>query len=206
MVNILIRTSNRPEYFKDCIKSIKRQTYKDVNIIVGNDQDDEYCKDYNPIKLTRTNSTAHRIDTAAHFPCNDYLNTMLKEVKRGRVMFLDDDDELVGNDSLKLIMDNSYDKGGVTFWRVLYGKRVVPSGPNWMKRPVLRDISGIGFCFHSKYIPLIHIAPYKQMDYRLADQLYSWCRHTWLDHILTQAKTEGGGQRKDKNISISTSL
>lgn len=197
MINILIRTSNRPRFFSECIESIKKQSFKDYNIIVSCDSDDWYCREYNPVRVKRKENTDHRIDGARHFPSNDYLNTMLQTVKSGWVMFLDDDD-LLCEGALDVINNSIQDENNVIFWKVDIKGRIVPSEFNFGNRPVKKDMAGIGFCFHSKYIPLIHIAPYKQMDYRLADQLYSWCYPIWIDKVLTKTSNEGQGRRKDK--------
>jgi len=41
-INILTRTSGRPNCFKRCVDSIKSQTYKNINHIVGADDDASY--------------------------------------------------------------------------------------------------------------------------------------------------------------------
>jgi len=201
MVNILIRTSGRPIYFKRCIASIHSQSYKDVRIIIANDSNDFYCKEFDPIKMVREPMVEKYIDTARHFPFNDYLNHLLAHVKEGWVLLLDDDDELKHSYSLEHIMRKLNSTNQVAFWRVDVAGILIPHTSNWMKRPVKKDISGIGFCFHSKYIPLIHIAGWKQADYRLADQLYSWCKPVWINEILTATQNKlsaGNGERKDQ--------
>ena len=48
MINILIRTHDRPEKLKECIKSIENQTYKDWRIIISadNNRAEEWTKPY----------------------------------------------------------------------------------------------------------------------------------------------------------------
>jgi len=201
MINILIRTSGRPKYFKQCIESIEQQRYSDYRIIVCNDNNDSYCKPYDPIAVKYRAQTNVFIEGARHFPFNDYLNTLLAEVKSGWVMILDDDDQFKDKYSLEKIAHSLRNKKQVAFWRVDIAGYIVPSAANFRKRPVKKDISGIGFCFHSQYIPLIHIMPWKQADYRLADSLFSWCDSIWIDDILTETQNkerEGNGERKDK--------
>ena len=47
-INILIRTSSRPEYFEKCIQSILNQTYKFFHVYVCYDTEDshEYLRKY----------------------------------------------------------------------------------------------------------------------------------------------------------------
>ena len=199
MINILIRTSNRPLFFADCINSIKKQTYKNVNIIVSSDAKDTYCNHLSPIRVKNEPKKDHKIDTARHFPYNSYLNEMFKHCKPGYVLILDDDDMLSDRRSLEDIMTEAKDHKTV-FWRVRVGDRIVPSSENW-KYIVNRDISMIGFAFSTKWLPLLWIAPYKQADYRLALALDGLTRSFWINEVLTETQRregDGMGLRKDK--------
>lgn len=197
-LNVLVRTSNRPKFFQDCIRSIKAQNYP-INLIVANDANDSYCKPYNPIKVTAEPKKDHRIDGARHFPFNSYLNEMFKHCKEGYVLILDDDDVLEPG-AVQKIMKRAQDDRTV-FWRVKVGERIIPSDINWARQPAKRDISMIGFVFSTKYLPLIHISPYKQADWRLALMLYNQTDSDWIDQVLTKTQREHGdgmGLRKDK--------
>jgi glycosyltransferase involved in cell wall biosynthesis len=48
VINILTRTSNRPNFFKICFESVSKQTYKNINhiISVDNIETEEYVKKY----------------------------------------------------------------------------------------------------------------------------------------------------------------
>jgi glycosyltransferase involved in cell wall biosynthesis len=200
MINILIRTSNRPMYFAECIRSITSQTYKDVNIIVGNDNFDNYCENFNPVDYSRTARLDLKIDTAKHFPYNSYLNELIKKCKTGYVLILDDDDMFTHDTSLEEIMLAAQEDMTV-FWKVRVGERIVPSPSNWGKA-VNRDISMIGMAFSTKWIPLIWFAPYKQADYRLAHSLIGWGDSVWIPDILTNTQRDSGdgmGLRDDKS-------
>ena len=195
MINILIRTSERPKAFKRCIESIAAQTYRNVRLIVGNDNNDSYCADYNPVRYKREIRTNHLIDNVLHFPYNSYLNDLLKQVQEGWVMILDDDDMFFNNRSLEFISRELGSNNRVVLWNVSVNGRIVPAQ---RKQIIKKDISMIGFCFHSKYIPLIHIAPYRQADFRLVTLLYNICTPVWINETLTQTQTDGGmGKRID---------
>lgn len=203
-VHILVRTSNRPNAFRRCIHSIENQRYKDVQIIVGNDNNDDYCKSYNPVKFERDNSYDWQhmacIDTARYFPFNAYLNKMMARIQdQGWVIILDDDDIFVDKTALQTIMDYLKSDTQMAFWRADVHGNIIPTDDAWGKRPQKRNTSMIGFCFNAKYIPLLHVAPWKQADWRLADQLYSLCEPVWINKVLTktQSYTEGRGNRED---------
>ncbi len=211
-VYVLIRTSNRPAYFDRCIESVEKQRgllgYS-IEVIVGNDNNDEYCKRYNPVLFSRepvdidatfcnTYLNFRSIDTAKYFPFNGYLNKMLERcTKQGWVIILDDDDYFTSKTSVSQMLEKVNSDQQVLFWRVNICGNIIPSDSAWGKAPQKRNISMIGFMFNTKYIPLIHIAPYKQADFRLAHQLYGMCDPIFLNKILTQTDNEGQGRQMD---------
>lgn len=213
MINILIRTNNRPKYFQRCIDSIKMQTYKDYVIHIAHGPSDYYVADIMrglPRRITEIPNRRHpgidvltmAVHGAKFFPANDQLNALLGKVPQNErywIMFLDDDDFFTEDFSLAEIAAHAEKPNQVVFWPVNLKGKLVPKGLNYGNRPVKKDICSIGFCFNSTYIPLIHIAPYKQFDYRLADQLYSWCDSIWTDPniALTAADNEGKGLKID---------
>ncbi len=205
MINIIIRTSGRPRYFKSCVASIERQTYRDYRIIVGMDTPETYADKYHPFRYPRTKSNGTFLQLketrTLHFPYNLYLNTLMTKCEPGWVMFLDDDDEFFGSNALMDIIHHLKVTTDVPFWRVRINNRVVPSNENFGKRPVVKDVSCIGFAFHTDYIPLMQFDPYKQADYRIANRLFSILNPVWIDKVLTQTQRREGigrGLRQDK--------
>lgn len=196
IVNILLRTSNRPEYYANCIKSIENQTYKNINVFVSLDNDkDKYTIDSKvyPVRVERKDiKEINKKDYGRPFPANLYFNKLHKHVKEGVVLYLDDDDMLSNRNALKNIV-NEYKKGNnLIFWKVKINNRIVPRGANWLKEPVCGDISGIGFAFDSKYIT--DWEAYKLGDYRIATKLYNKIENkAYINKILTQSQGEGSG-------------
>ena len=205
MINILVRTSNRPKCFADCIASIESQTYQDYRLIVGSDTREYYPMPYHPIRYQRELSNGQfiqlRESKARHFPFNLYLNELMRHCKDGYVLFLDDDDEFTSTDSLGIIAKELQNPVDAAFWRVRICENIFPSDKNFGQRPVVKDISGIGLAFHTDYIPMLQFDPYKQADYRLADRIYSLLNVHWIDEVLTQTQRRsdnGPRYRKDK--------
>jgi len=210
LINILIRTSGRPNYFKNCVNSIYSQTYKNWNIIVG--VDDTNSKKYvqpnkcqmidydysNYIYPIKPNSDEYGIG----FKYNLYLNHLQDEVNDGFVMYLDDDDILYSTESLKLMTNSIQTENDLIFWRVKFPNRLVPSDKNFNNRPKMRDISGIGFAFHIKYKTLWE--PFKRGDFRVANFLYDRIPNKrFLNKIITglQREVEDGFGRRDDIVS-----
>ena len=96
-INILIRTSNRPTCFSNCLKSILKQKYSNYKIYICYDdvKSLDYLKEYkdNPIieYFFIFNSSKER------YKYNLYCNRLKSKVEDGYILYLDDDDELVHN-------------------------------------------------------------------------------------------------------------
>ena len=116
----MIRTSNRPEYFSQCIKSILNQNYNNVDIIICYDKDESlnYLKKYNKIKYFKVYSTSKE-----HYKYNLYCNELLKKVKNGFIIFLDDDDELCHSEVLKTI--NNFCNDESILWKYFRPDKII---------------------------------------------------------------------------------
>jgi len=205
--NIIIRTSNRPVYFWNCVRSVEGQTYLKRKILVGIDGNDTYANHYQPIRYNPVKSNRTYLKGAhtsmMHFPFNLYLNKLMRGVSGGWVIFLDDDDMFAHEDCLRIIREHRADRQTLILWRVNIAGRIIPSDENFGKRPVVKDISGIGFCFHSDYIPLLQWDSYKQCDWRVISRAYDILRPVWIDEVLTRTQRSAGdgfGYRKDRDF------
>lgn len=212
LINILIRTHNRKNYFSECIKSIENQTYKNVNIIVSYENENDFYDYLVPVrgKLVPVKSKPLPDKKGEFygtiFPYNLYFNEMYKHINKGIVMFLDDDDCLSDNNSLQNIA-NEFKKGcELLFWRVKCG-RLIPNDDNFKnKQIVCKDISGIGFAFDFKLLNFAKWEGYKLGDYRVAKNLSeNTNKIEWLNKQLTNCQ-EGQhfGNKTDKQILINT--
>ena len=215
LFNILIRTSNRPNYFHDCIASVLDQDYSNFNIIVGFDspESEKYI-----LKFPCARLPLERFPEDAKippkpvgenygiwFPFNSYFNQLLSYVAEGFVLYLDDDDCMMDREALRrlaMIITEKPDCDAI-FWRVKFPKRLVPSETNWQKkRPICNDISTIGFLHSTAIKPIWE--PWKRGDFRVADYIYNRSVNAyWLDAALSglQRKVEDGyGKRDDKQF------
>ncbi len=103
VINVLTRTSS--DFFNMAIIAdmLEKQNYPFLRNIISYDNSD-YA---NCINLSRIkNSEMVRVfpKKKINYFYNLYCNTLLSTVKEGWVMFLDDDDELVRNDTIRHIM------------------------------------------------------------------------------------------------------
>lgn len=90
LINILIRTSSRAELFKRCLDSVILQSYKNVRIIIG--YDNETALSYIPEWRERVFVSA---DKSFPYFYDLYCNDLKQLVNDGWFFYLDDDDYLL---------------------------------------------------------------------------------------------------------------
>lgn len=148
MINILIRTSNRPNQFKTCVNSILNQSYQDFKIICCYDdiKSKEYINNYSDKRIF---SYFINLDNCYHYKYNLYCNFLLNKVNNGWIMFLDDDDMLSNKETLDLISKYTNSNNNLIFWKVLIkDKEIYPKN---LKKISMGEIANSGFCFHSSF-------------------------------------------------------
>lgn len=192
LVNIITRTSGRPLHFKICKDSIMKQNYKEINHIVGMDCTCDYTEGF---RLKKKTSTKKK-DAIGKYPApwNLYLNELAEMVTEGMVIYLDDDDELVNEKSLETIMSFYKHDNQIILWLVDINGRIVPKPEN-VGKIVANDISGIGFMFHSKHLP-VDWGSWSGGDYRVISKLAEKLEQVWVREVLT--KTQGKPNRGRK--------
>ena len=210
-LNILSRTSNRPNFFNSMMHGVSSQTYKNINVILGIEkgQPDNYTFKkvaypvyYDELKVdpTRHRNSAHY---GRHFPFNLYQNKLAKEVKDGWVMYLDDDGIFTIPESAVKIMTAITNRNSLILWRVMVSNRSIPNDENFGNKPVCKDICGTGFLFHSKHLKSVRWTQWKRADYRVVAHLYEKLNPKWIDLVLTKNQRSTGtgmGNRGDKII------
>jgi len=143
---ILIRTSNRPEYFKKCIDSILNQNYTHYHIYICYDTNEslEYLKPYeNNAKITYFRV---RIKSSNKYKFNLYCNILMDMVEDGYIMFLDDDDMMVGPRMLE-VLNHEIGTNRIVVWRFLRpDKLIFPT--NIDNELILGEIDTASICFH----------------------------------------------------------
>jgi hypothetical protein len=187
MINIITRTHNRPEYFKQCMASIIQQDYNDMNWIVGTDTECDY---YPQAKKVYVNHQAPMVVPQGHYfaPWNKYLNELQTYVNEGWVMYLDDDDMFTSPKSLRRIANACTNENELVIWKVqILPNWIVPSH-SFGHQVQAGDISGIGYAFHSKHLP-VDWGHLSYGDYRVAVQLLNkGLKPRWIDMVLTRTQ------------------
>lgn len=205
--NVIIRTSKRPNAFRRAYESVKMQDYPNINIIVTTDEQ-------TGVEYTRGLKARHiampRIDIKEKpdseeyglpFPQNEYLS-ITQDCVDGFVLFLDDDDEYLRSDAIRMIMKHA-DRNKLMVWRTRFDEsRLIPNG-TFGKKVTLYDITGIGFCYHTDHKELSDWSQWKRADFRTARNLADNLGVIWIDEILTGLQCEPG---EGKQIDIITNV
>ena len=187
MLNILTRT-HREKYFKVLQQSLESQTCKDYNWIVGSDLPE--CTYYpQAIKLIKPIQQPVNIPAGMYYaPYNHYLDIMQETVKEGWISYLDDDDMYTNEKSLKRIVNACIDEDELVIWKVQIENNWVVPNLSFGKFIKAGDISGIGFAFHSKHLP-VEWGYLSYGDFRVAAQLINkGLKPRWIDMVLTRTQ------------------
>lgn len=122
LINILIRTSNRPNEFKRCLKSVTDQRYPNIRIIISVDND---RVDYIPEGLQVIRVEANR-QLPYFYDC--YCNDLKALVTDGWFMYLDDDDVLAHDCLSDIVLDSP-----AIIHLLNRSGHIVPIGPKYVR-------------------------------------------------------------------------
>lgn len=206
-LNIIIRTSNRPQYFYRCIESVKKfSPQAKVHITVDDINDLDYVikyaegLDYSYYLLDKeiiTNICEKIPIERKSFIFNYYIN-IVKPFLNGWCLFLDDDDELLIN------LDFEKDNNNIYLFKVDVVTKIVPTERNFGNTPVLNDISGLCIVFH--HTQMVDWTPQRGGDYSFISEMYEKYPAVWNENIISKVQLAPHfgktGDLKDKQISV----
>jgi len=208
-LNILIRTT-RPNYLSHCLKSVKNQTYSNINVVLICDNIDSvnYTRNYNA-RMVRVFNNYEKKDVPRsneygnYFPYNKYLAEVQKLVQ-GYIMFLDDDDKFTKLDSAKIILEHAKENE-LLLWKVNFNELgIIPKNFGVIQ---VCDITGIGMCYHSSQIEFTDWSEWKRADFRTAKKLSDNLKVNWIDKVLTGIQDiPGMGTKSDLQDFIRVKL
>lgn len=214
LINILVRTSNRPNYFNNCYQSIREQSYQNIRLIVSFDDEPtrKYLETYEIDSIVKCQQTTNWSEISSEvflpgyvekpFPPNEYFNPMMKQVEPGYIIYLDDDDKFNSSDSILRIVEKIENNRQMLFWRVQFPGYVVPDNDHFGNPPVCCQQTSCGFAFPTDYVKYAGWDGYMYADFRTAMCLYLHIpQKVYINDILTALQnTPGDGQRNDIQI------
>ena len=185
MINILIRTHNRPEKFRKCIKSIESQTYKNWHIIISadNDRAERWVKPYR-YEYIRTDRIEYKKRKPRMRKCwNLYMNILQDKAKEGFIVYMDEDMFMYTEDSLQLVADNSHEDRLLIYkYRIRLDCASRPESKYWGNPPERTHINTGSFSH-----PVEHKVIWRGIsagDYFAVTDLYNRLETTWLDETI----------------------
>ena len=167
-INILIRTSNRPEYFKNCIESVLQQHYENYQVYICFDKNEslKYLSQF--IKNTKIEFFPIHKDSEEKYKFNLYCNDLLDKINNGYVIFLDDDDKFCHNQVLN-ILNNIIDKKTLLLWKFLRSDKLIY--PINLKNIKLGEIDTSGFIGYYNLYKNCRWWDQKNGDYNFINQV-----------------------------------
>jgi len=144
-LHVLMRTSNRPEYFKKAIESILQQTYPNYDVTICYDKIESlsYLEPYENHEKIQYFHVEETCEDKYKF--NLYCNQLMKKIDDGYILFLDDDDIYLGNRCFEII-NQHIGNHDMIIWKFLRpDKLVYPSNEHILS---LGEIDTSMVCFH----------------------------------------------------------
>ena len=176
-LNILIRTSMRPEHFNKCINSILEQQYSNYHIYICYDKKDSltYLKEY---IVKNKNMTIFYIknESLEKYKFNLYNNTLMNMVEDGFILFLDDDDIFTHNMCFKIINENIIDEESILIWKFMRpDKLVYPKNTDdiYSNNLKIGEIDTTTVCFNCKYKNIAKWSDKQCGDYYFFKELFN---------------------------------
>lgn len=191
-LNILIRTSMRPEFFKICIESVLSQKYSNYHIFICFDkiESESYLDGYKE----RDNMTIFYIqnESTEKYKFNLYNNELMNMVKDGFILFLDDDDMFTHEYCLRIINEHLKSDKNILIWKFMRPDKLIY--PTTESDEIhLGEIDTTSVCFHNKFKHLVKWKDTQCGDFHFYSELFRKLKNPTqiaqfkkLDFILTK--------------------
>lgn len=208
LVNILTRTSNRPNAFELNNITISSQTYKNIRHIVCVDDlaTEEYVKTYDNVdyividrEQIIKDDTSVNPNTGKYAPHNLYFNKLMAEVTEGWVMILDDDDYLANGKVIESIMEKIIDEDTMAIFQMRFPNNIgIPRNGTLNQKPRLGNIGSPCIMFHSKHLEGITWDGWKCGDFRFIEKIFNKVPTVvTIEKMLVTIGQIGDGNRGD---------
>lgn len=195
LINILIRTSYRPAQFARCLESIRSQTYRNIRIVVG--YDDERALGYIPANVEWTFSQARN---SIPFFYDLYCNDLKLIVTDGWFFFLDDDDVLASPAVLQELAEHLTGPNEAIICQFLRNGVPKPADNYIRKRVIWEGKIGLPcLVLHSKHKELSGLDGQKAGDYRYIKEVTSQVNTKFIALPLVDAGARGHGRMEPNN-------
>lgn len=208
-INIITRTNKRPNGYKQNVDQLLNCVLNsdlrrsDINHIIITD-DKESTKyidgDYVFMKQKERPTTPKAPGAWNWRPYNLYFNQIKDKLVDGWIMYIDDDDRLYDNNSLKEIhkIIRHHNEDTIIYFQMEYadGKRLPVD--NWNGIPRINQIGGSCFIFHTKYYDDAIWDEWSGGDFRVINKLHNIIPNKiFINTPMVYINQIGGGRQTD---------
>jgi hypothetical protein len=200
-VNVIMRTSGRPNAFARAYLSVTNQTYRNINIIVTCDDSDSIA--YTRPARARMVEVKHCLKPqrpsgeqyGVFAPYNQYVD-LAQRLCKGYIFMLDDDNMFLATNAVEVMVEHSQ-KDYLNVWKCEFSDRIIPT-KTFRDHIELFDIDTACFMYHSDHIEATDWTPWKRADYRTAKKLSEKLNLNYIDCIFVKQQNHAGfGKRVD---------
>jgi hypothetical protein len=209
MINIITRTNNRPNGYKQNREQVIRcgmemlAPFNEVNhIIITDDKESTKYIDvpYTFFDKKKEPTTDKPFGAIIWRPYNLYFNDVKDQLKEGWVMYIDDDDRLHNDRSLQDLYEilGQYNEDTIIFFQNEFKDGRKMPLDNWDGVPRLNYIGGSCLIFHTKWMDDVVWDEWSGGDFRMMDKLYKKVPNkVFINKPIVYVNQTGSGKRQD---------
>lgn len=202
-LTVVIRTHDRPRMFKRCIESVRNQTHKNIEIVVGADTPGSlaYASDYNPDRLVKLEPRARTSHT--DFPANEYVSELIKDVNDGYILVLDDDNYIADRNGVENLFKQIDKEWCIYIIRYRYPDgRLFPDHKLFAAKKIQNGGVDWASCvFHARFNKVSKSLPLYNADYHFIRNLVNTVKTTkWIDLALVHTETPGNDGKTEAEL------
>lgn len=202
-LSVVIRTHDRPEMFKRCIESVRNQTHKNIDIIVGVDTPGSftYAKKYKPTKIIKC--TPRDNVSATDFPANEYISHLMEEINDGFILILDDDNFIADPQGVEKLFKQIDKEWCIYMIRYRYPDgRLFPDNRQFRSKKIENGgVDWASHVFHSRFKNVSKSKPLYNADYYWIKNMVSRVKTTkWINLDLVHTDTPANKGKTEKEM------
>lgn len=218
-INIITRTSNRPNHYRECYDSVKEQDLskieQNVSVCHWTTSDDDATfnylhEKYDNIRIVKCSRPKRK--NMNHFPYHRYLGQVVNLIDNdGWVLILDDDHTLANSNSLstifRVLAENDFSREKVYVWQVkMPNNEILPSRESLQSAQLTIDeIVFSSYLFHVSKAREVKFEPKVHGEYDYLQTLMGNLDFVPIYETLVNINGTGGGYRIDKMINDTSS-
>lgn len=203
-LTVIIRTHDRPQMFKRAIDSVRCQTHKNIEIIVGVDTPGslEYVTPYKPTKIVECQGRKR----SGHddFPANEYISQLVEQVNDGFILILDDDNYIADPEGVEKLFREIDKEICIYIIRYRYPDgRQFPNDQQFAAKKIQNGgCDWASHVFHARFKNVSKSKPLYNADYFWINSLVTHAKITkWIDLDLVHTETPGLDGKTESQIA-----